>query len=202
MEVTLDRDRYALTVTSAATLEPLTLQEAKAHLKVEDDDDDDVVQRCITAARQYVEKVDGRCFISTTFALRMDRFPSENGAINVPRPPLRSVSSIVYIDTAAATATLSATAYTSDIYSTPGRIVPAYAEYWPTTRDVPNAVTVTFVAGYGTTATSTPEDKKAAMLLAVGDLYENRQGTVVGTITSEIGGVISSILSVDRAGYL
>lgn len=202
MEVTSDFARYALTVSTAPAVEPLTATEAKLHLRVTSTSEDEHIRRCITAARQYTENVDGRTYVATSYQLRLDCFPCGSQEIALPRPPLRSITSIAYIDATGATATLTATQYTVDTYSQPGRLVPAYGTYWPSTRDEPNAVTITFSAGYGTTASSVPDSRKVAMLFLIGHWYANRESVQVGQIAGEIAQTFNAIIGADRGSYL
>lgn len=202
MEVTRTLDRYALTVVTGPTEEPLTATEAKLHLRVTATSEDELILRCVKAAREHAEKVDGRAYLATTFALRLDAFPGDDGDIFLPRPPLRSISSIVYIDSTGATATLSATGYTTDIYSEPGRVRPSYSSSWPSTRDEPNAVTITYIAGTATTAVNVPATRKVAMLFLVGHWYANRESVVVGTISGEVEQTFNALIGADRGNYL
>ena len=171
----------ALTIFSAPAVEPLTLQETKDHLRVDTSDDDALISALITAARQNIADLDGhlgRCLITQTLDWHLDGFPSN--ALSVPRPPLQSVTSISYVDENGAAQTWGATKYTVDVKSHPGRIVPAYGESYPSTRDVPNAVAVRFVAGYGLAGDSVPAPIRAAMLLHIHDLYDRRGTHVIG----------------------
>lgn len=131
----------------------------------------------IKTARQAAEIRTGRRFITQTWDMRMDRFPA---VIEVPYPPLVSVSSISYNDSNGDSQTLSSSLYTVDIYREPARIVPAYSQVWPTTRGHLNDVTVRFVCGYGA-ASDVLEQLKAGMKIIMTHLYENR-GTDMGEI--------------------
>lgn len=179
----------SLTRTVAPTLEPMTLQEAKDHLKVDTTDEDSLIEPLITAVRQHVEGRDGwlgRALLTQTWEWRLDRFPtgrSWKDALRVPLPPLQSVTSIQYVDTAGATQTWSPSLYNVSTYSQPGRIAPAFGQVFPSTQTVIDAVTVTFVAGYGANPEDIPGPILAALKLMIGDLYCNRdtrlrQGTI------------------------
>src|SRR5690606_23947827 len=78
--------------------EPLTLEEAKAHLKVEVAADDAYITALITAARMTLEEWTGRAFIEQVWEARLDAFPCGDAPIVLPRPPLIAVSLISYID--------------------------------------------------------------------------------------------------------
>lgn len=173
----------ALTLVTKPTEEPVTLDEAKAHLRVESTAEDALIQALIAAAREYAESVTGRQLVTATWDLKLDAFPADGAAIELPKAPLRSITSVTYVDTAGATQTWASGKYVVDAPSgpeaLPGRLAPAYGESYPATRDTLNAVTIRFEAGYGTAA-DVPQAIKQAMLLHIGHLYENRQSVVVG----------------------
>lgn len=185
-----------LSVLTPPAEEPVSLAEAKAHLRLEISDDDAVVARLIKAARQRCEGEIARSFVTTGWRLKLDGFPSllrfpssrpssrwlERGTywgyllpIEIPRADLLAVSAVSYVNTLGVTTTLSPTLYTVSA-GAPGAVYPAYGTRWPATRAQPDALTVDFTAGYGT-ASSVPECLKEAILLLVGHLYEHREAT-------------------------
>lgn len=176
---------------TAPATEPIALDEAtKRHLRIEDavTEDDALIVTDIEAVRQWAETFTGRAFISQTWDLKLDWFPS--GRIVLPRPPVTAVTFIQYIDTAGTTQTLSSSLYRVELptgpLAAPAHIEPAYGETWPSTQSVSNAVTVRYVCGYGTKGVQVPANIRKAMLLRLGTLYEQREGMVVGTIASPI----------------
>jgi len=170
-----------LTQTVAPTIEPLTISEVKAQCEYEEDDRGVMFERLIRTARKHYEETSGVQCINATWKWQLDDFPGSGEALVVPRNPLSSVTSIQYIDTAGDTQTWSSDDYDVDTDSLEGRIVPAYGETWPTTRSDINAVTVTFVAGYGTERQSVPDDIRSLLLLHVAQLFEYREPTVTGS---------------------
>lgn len=189
----------SLTRTLAPTLEPLTLQEAKDHLRVETTDEDSLIEPWIAAVTEHVEGRDGwlgRVLLTQTWEWRLDRFPIGAATpLKVPLPPLQSVTSIQYVDTAGATQTWSSALYTVDSSSEPGRIVPAFGETYPLTQAVIDAVTVTFVAGYGEDPQDVPGPIRSAMLLMIGDLFRFRETVAVGATVMELPFATRSLLA-------
>ena len=153
---------------------PLSLAEIKTHLRVVSTAEDDLIRGLLAAAVDYVERFTRRQLVTATYTWTLETFPSEEFV--VPRPPLQSVSSIQYVDTGGETQTLSTDDYTVVTSTLPGRIYPAYGVSWPSTREVPEAVTVTYVAGFGD-AGDVPEMLKTAIRLLVAHWYEHREAT-------------------------
>lgn len=178
----------ALTLITAPPVEPVTLAEAKAHLRIDHSDEDEMVAALIVAARQHIDGKDGwlgRALVTQTWQLALTAFPA--GGIRVPLPPLIEVESITYLDTSGATQTLAQAAY--QVTGTePAMILPAYGTTWPTTRWQPEAVKVRFIAGYAPGAGSptdyrenVPQAIRQAMLLLITHWYENRGATTEHT---------------------
>jgi uncharacterized phiE125 gp8 family phage protein len=170
--------RYALQRTVAPTQYPVSLAEAKAHVKQDFDTDDAMLAAQIIAATELVESFTKQQMMTATYELTLDSFPD---VIRVPKPPLQSVTSITYLDTGGTSQTVASTDYTVDIKSEPGRIMPVFGAVWPVTYQQMNAVTVTYVAGR-TKVGDVPEALKAGIKLLIGDLYQNRETMFDGTI--------------------
>lgn len=190
-----------VTVTAPAE-EPITLAEAKLHLRVEIDEDDNPITAWITTARIAVEYFTQRALTTQTFDLYLDQFPDGN-YIKLPRPPLQSVTWVKYTDDEGNVYTLPSSQYVVDVYGEPGRVVLKNGYSWPTTElQVVNGVQVRFVAGYGAAA-NVPESFKSAMYLKIGDLYENRENTVIqpGAVPTSLPAGAESLLWFDRFIY-
>lgn len=162
---------------TAPTAEPVTLAEAKLHLRVDDNADDVLIGALITASRQHAEHDTRRALVTQTWKLVLDAFPES--VITLDRAPVSAVVSVVYIDPEGVSQTLSAAGYQLDAVTEPCRLVPAYGSTWPATRAQVNAVTVTYTCGYGNPDT-VPESIKRWMLLRIGALYENREEVLTG----------------------
>lgn len=169
---------------TAPTVEPITLAEAKAHLRVTDAGEDTLISALIAAARGYCQKETGRALLTQTWEITLDAFPS---AIELPNPPVASITSVKYLDGNGIEQTLDSAAWKLDKSSDygVGRLVPAYGYVWPATRADINAVRVRYVAGYADAA-SVPQEMKQWMLLQIGHWYEHRESINVGNITGKL----------------
>lgn len=176
------RNARSTELVTAATENAITLDEAKAHCRVDFDQDDAYLLSLIKVAQAMVEKLTWRKLITSTWKTHYDEFPC---VIQLPLGNIQSITAIEYVDDAGASQTLSSSLYQTDLIKQPARISPAYNEDWPSTRDQMNAVSVEYVAGYGS-ASAVPEALKHAALLLIGHYYENREEVVIGTISKEI----------------
>lgn len=183
---------------TAPASEPVTLDEAKAHLRLESAADDAYVEQIITAARQHVEELCWRGLVTQTWELVLEAFAGQD-ALELPRWTRRhfhmaeplvlprgnlaelpedapAISSVKYIDPNGVERTLESTEYTADSVSVPGRILPAYGKRWPDTRDQWDAVRVQYVVGWA--AEQVPAPLRQAVLLVLAEMYERRTAEV------------------------
>lgn len=156
---------------------PVTVEEAKQHLSLVEKTHDALVSRLVEAATECAEWTTWRALVTQTWRLTLHEFPCR---LWVPRPPLQSVTSIQYVDTDGNLQTLDPSLYTIAADSQPAYIVPAYNQVWPATRCQPEAVKVTFVAGYGSTGEDVPQRIRQAILLIAGNWFANRESVQVG----------------------
>ncbi len=151
-------------VVTPVSVEPVLLAEARLQCKIDSDDTthDALINSLITAAREFAEHYTGRALAPQTLEAALDGFPDAD-YIDLPMPPVTSVTSIKYTDTAGAEQTLSSGAYARSTYGLGSRVNLAANGTWPSTQDVADAVRVLFVTGY----TTAPKAVKAAILLHV-----------------------------------
>lgn len=156
-------------VVTKPTLEPVSVAEARAHLRLDAYESDGVLADYISAARQWAEVYTRRAFISQSWDVTFDGWASE---LPLPLAPVASITSVTYYDTAGVLQTLASTQYQTVSLTDFPAIVPAYDVTWPDLRDRREAVTVRFVAGYGATSDAVPQPIRTAILLHVESLYD------------------------------
>ncbi len=181
-------------ISAGPAVEPVSLVEAKLHLRVDGSDDDGLINELIKSARIFCEGYQNRAFITQTITLRMDKFTNP---IVLPKPPLIAVASIKYLDVDGAQQTVGTGLYDVDITSEPGLVVLGYQDSWPVIRSVHHSVEVIYTAGYGAAASDVPENVKTGIKLLVGHLYEHREEASEVKLENLPFG-IRSILSIDR----
>ena len=184
-------------VTPPAAL-PVTLAEAKQHLRVDHSDDDAKINALISAAVSYLDArsgVLGRCIVTQTWELQLDEFPDEE--IEIALGPVQSVTSVHYTDQDGVTQVIASSEYDVDIVSLVARVLPVTS--WPQAKAEANAVHVRFVAG--TSAASVPQAIKQAILLLVSHWYEERSTVNVGNISSVLPFTVEALLTPFRRTF-
>ncbi len=170
-------------IITAATSEPITLAEARKHLRIEPygspeaHPDDSYISMLITAAREWCEQYTGRGLASQTIEMALDEFPDNE--IQLPLTPVTSITSVKYVSTAGVETTISNSVYALDDYSQPNWLVLTYGSVWPDTNGGANNIKIRMVAG--NTSSNIPFPIKSAILLIIGNLYENRQEDQLAT---------------------
>jgi uncharacterized phiE125 gp8 family phage protein len=178
------------TITGPST-EPVTLAEAKLHLRVDHADEDTLITQHIKAARISLEQECRRAFITQTLELRLNAFPARSFVL--PRPPLQAVTAIKYVDKDGVETTVSSTTYGVDTNAEPGIVYLKSDYYWPSVTLLPvGGFRVTYTAGWAAAA-NVPDTIKNAILLMVGTFYENREEVVISAGLTRI-----ALLAVDR----
>lgn len=155
------------------TTEPITLAEAKRHLRIDEsytDEDDDILD-WIKSARLKAEKHTGRSLGTKTLELISDKFPAVD-YIEIPKGPVQSVTSIIYTDKEEAEHTFGSDNYVTNLDIVTPIIKLKHGKSWPSDTLYPTgAIRIRYVAGY----TVIPSDIKSAIKLEVGDFYINRE---------------------------
>jgi uncharacterized phiE125 gp8 family phage protein len=169
---------------SAPTLDPVTLAEAKNHLRVDSDDEDTFIEALVTAATAHLDGhsgVLGRALVTQTWRQDFDGF---SDALRLPLFPVASITHVKYYDADNALQTLSSSVYSLFVDGGGAYVALAPDQEWPSSYSRVDAVAVTYVAGLA--VGSVPMPIKAAILLMVGDLYANRETAQVGSVASKI----------------
>jgi uncharacterized phiE125 gp8 family phage protein len=167
------RVAWTRTVEPTAGNEPVTLVEAKAHLKQTLTVDDTYISSLIVAARNFAEEYLSRGLYTQTWKFMQDRWSDD---LWLPRAaPLQSVSAVKYYDDTGAQQTVPTTTYFVDSSSEPGRILRAPQQFWPVLQaNRALAVEVTYVVGWSAVA-DIPQAIKIGLQFLIGRWYMDRE---------------------------
>ena len=169
---------YWLKEITAPTSEPISLEEARLHLRLDTSGsppshpDDSIVESLITAARQNAEDYTGLKIASGVYEVRADSF--KDFEISLETWPVTSVTSISYVDLEGNDQTLTVSDYDIDTYARPARIKSMLTTF-PAAKEVTIRFTAGFTDGQSPNPYPIPQSIKAAMLLMIGHLYDNRE---------------------------
>lgn len=188
--------RYALEVLSQPAYEPVSLTVMRQWMRVDaaDTSYDAVLAMLRKAMREEAENLTHRVFVQRRFRLSLECWPLDqqySQRIYLPNPPLASVESVQYYDSSGVLQTLATDQYVVHAEYEPAFIVPAWSVVWPTTRAVPNAVQVSFTAGYSPGSPqdepgvqeTLPEKLKLWMAAKAGTLSEFREQILAGQMS-------------------
>jgi len=161
---------YLVTILPVGT--PITLDEAKEHLKETSNDRDGEIISLINTVTSIAELITGRDMINRTYECYLDCFPMKHGSIKIRRSRLQSITSIQYYSD-----NVLETVDPADYYFTQSpnfsNINLFQGNIWPDTDKRKQAVIITFVSGYGSDACDIPAALKQGMLSHLAYLYDN-----------------------------
>ena len=159
----------SLYLVTDAAMEPVTLAEAKAQLRVTDDNSNTDITAMIKAARRAVENYIGQILIQQTWDWSQD---DSSDPVTIPLYPL--VSATPYVtDLSDVEAAESSDIYVVDTAHRPGRVFLKSGSSWTVTRGI-SGFRVRFAVGWGSTPADIPQDFKSAILAIVAFLFEHR----------------------------
>ena len=173
----------SLKVDTLATNPLFTTATAKDFLKVDTTADDTLIDSLIKAATQSCEIYTNRYFLNTVVTQYSDNWL---GFYRLYKSPVVSLTHIKYYDTTDTLQTLAGSTYILDNVSQPARIGIAVDQELPDLADRINAVEVKYTVGYRTTSADVPDGIKQAVLLTIGNWYENRQTVITGRTATEL----------------
>jgi uncharacterized phiE125 gp8 family phage protein len=162
-------------------VEPVTLVEAKAHLRVTDSLEDTLIGRLIAAAREEVEAAAGLALISQNWRLYLDAWPS-SGIVRIRRHPVQSIIMVTVYDRNGVAHAQSLSGLVLDRASRPARLHVPDSLMPP--AHITNGIEIDFRAGYGDTGVDVPDGLKRAVLLLVAHWFEHRGSGETGSVAT------------------
>jgi uncharacterized phiE125 gp8 family phage protein len=174
--------------------EPLDVSDVEGQIRVTDLAEERlVIERMIKAVRERAEEITRRALINQEWELTLDGFPSGRTAINLPLPPLQSITSITYTDPSGATQVMNPATYRVLLAGEPGGVIPLYGLSWPVAINDVDSVVIKFVCGFGADNSKIPDSILQWMLINIANLYENRESAGVAMGRSTVFDISATI---------
>jgi uncharacterized phiE125 gp8 family phage protein len=188
----------SLILTDPPATEPLSLADAKAHLRLSHTDDDTYIANLIIAARRQIEQRTGLCMILQNWSVYYDRWPV-NDSVRIPLDPVLAINDIKIYGDDDAFAIIDSAHYFIDRAAWPVRIVLRHGRSTPQPGRSANGIEINLTAGFGATAASVPQDVKQAILLTVAAWFGNRGDEQGGSLPLMALGLIAPYRTVRLA---
>ena len=182
----------SLVLTSGPASEPVTVADAKAHLRIDGTAEDVLIGSLILTSRLHIEASLGLALINQTWMLVMDRWP-QGGAVQIPIAPLQAVTAVRVRDFSGVATLVPATSYVVDIASKPPRLV------WNNTAQpypgqVANGIEIDLAVGFGANAASVPAPLKHAIVMLTAHWYEHRDPVEIGSTSVRIPDAVADLI--------
>lgn len=183
----------ALVITSAPAVEPVTVSEAKAHLRVDGTAEDTLIGSLILTSRLHIEAALGLALITQSWRLTLDAWPNAR-ELELPLRPLQSVISAKVFAADGTAEVIPSNAYVVDVGGAPPRLVRSGGR-WPQPEKAANGIEIEFTAGFGDGAADVPGPIRQALLMLIAHWYERRDPIEVGSRETAIPAGISDLLA-------
>ncbi len=182
----------ALVMTSGPALEPVTVDEAKSHLRIDGTNEDVLLSSLIMTSRLHVETALNLALITQGWTLLLDEWP-KLASVELPLRPLQQVAEVRVKDGEGSAITVDASDYVVDTASSHPRLV-RKGGTWPLPGQLVNGIEVDLIVGYGNAATDVPASIRQALLLLIAHWYEHRDSVEIGSAEVAIPQSVSRLL--------
>mgnify|MGYP003624615213 CR=1 FL=1 len=195
---------YLLNRTVEAAAYPVTVDEVKSDLRIQHTSDDTRIAGLIAAATDFMDVPSGaigKALINQTWALSVESYEADNSII-IPITPVSSIISIQYFDVDNVSRTLTVSDF--HLYGNQDRawIKAKNGIVVPSVFDRLDAITVTFVAGFGASSTNIPNSIRQAISILIAHWYENPTGFATGANVTELPFAVQSLINLNRKGWV
>ncbi len=175
---------------SAPALEPVSVAEAKAYLRVDHDDDDAVIAALIAAARGHVEALTRRGLIAQTWRFVRDSWPPD-GRMRLRSGPLRSLIAARVFD---AGGTASSIDIASFVLDKANDTIAAPAWALPPPGRAIAGIELDVQLGYGMAAGDVPDALRHAIRMLTAHWYDNRGQVAIGQAVPVLPPSVNAII--------
>jgi uncharacterized phiE125 gp8 family phage protein len=183
----------ATVLLSGPAVEPITLAEAKAHLRVDSSGEDSLIQSLIMASRLHIEAALDLALITQSWRHQRDVWPPSRVLI-LPLRPIQSVTAVTLHDDDATSRSLDIEDFIVDGFANPARLVWRGPGAVPAAGMVANGIEIDFVAGHGNSPADVPQPIRQALLLLIAHWYEHREPVEIGATATTIPAGVSELL--------
>jgi uncharacterized phiE125 gp8 family phage protein len=183
----------ATVLLSGPAVEPITLAEAKLHLRVETSGEDSLIQSLIMASRLHIEAALDLALITQTWRHLRDVWPPSRVLI-LPLRPIQSLTAVTLRDDDATGRSLDVSDFVLDGHANPARLVWRRSGAVPAAGIIANGIEIDFVAGHGDAPSDVPQPIRQALLLLIAHWYEHREPVEIGATATTIPAGVSELL--------
>lgn len=187
----------SLVMTSGPSLEPITLAEAKAHLRIDGIADDALIQSLIVTSRLHVEAALGLALITQSWSWYIDRWPKSQ-RLALPLRPVQAIAAVRLWRIDGTSVALSPAQFFLDGQAMPARLVWLGTSPAAEPERRVNGIELAFTAGFGSSAADVPATIRHALLLLVAHWYEHREPLEIGSGINAVPPMVSELLSPHR----
>lgn len=183
----------SLVMTIPPAVEPVSVADAKAHMRIDGDGEDVLIASLLLTSRLHIEVALSLALITQSWTMTLDRWPAGRD-VELPLTPLRSVDEVRAKNAAGVAIAVPAEGYLVDLASRPSRLV------WnnmapPVPRVRTNGIEIDMTAGFGSTGDSVPAPLKHAILMLTAHWYEHRDPGEIGSADARIPDAVSALIN-------
>lgn len=179
-------------------VEPITLDEAKAYLRVDSTAEDGLIQSLITAARLHTETLTGRALITQSWRLVLDDWPLGNVLI-IPLGPLQQVTELRVYEDEDVLVIIAPTEYLVETIGVPARLAMRGHQSWPKPGRPIGGIEIDITVGYGDLADDVPRSLRQAILQIVAHWFVNREAVGLGVGAVHVPVTVDALIAPHRA---
>lgn len=190
----------ALILNDGPASEPVTLAEAKAHLRIDGEAEDVLINSLIMTSRLHIEAALGIALISQSWTFFLDAWPACE-TVSLPLRPLQEISEVLVRGGDDTPTVLEEDSYSVDVDPQVPRLIRNNA-HWPIVGKKANGIEIAFTAGYGDDAVDVPAPIRHALLLLIAHWYEHRDPIEIGSPNTAIPAAVSALLKPYRVARL
>jgi uncharacterized phiE125 gp8 family phage protein len=183
----------ALVLTSGPAVEPVTLAEAKAHLRIDGTAEDTLIGSLIVTSRLHVEAALGLALITQSWSYFIDAWPPGR-ELALPLRPVQSITAVRLYAADESVQTVASDTYLLDGAGSPARLVRKASLAWPKPSRAANGIEIAFVAGYGNAAANVPAPIRQAILLLIAHWHEHREPVEIGAASVPVPPMVCDLL--------